>query len=363
MFVRVVLMLLFAGAIFGGLAYTKYQQIQHLKVQFSAPQPPTKVATTTVRQVRWQNAVSGTGALTAVQDVQVTNEVPGLVAGIHFESGQQVNKGDVLVTLDTAVDQAVLNGLQAEERLANVQFERAAKLVRDHTMAQSQYDEAAARHARTAADVLAQQAQIAKKTIRAPFSGWLGIRRIALGQYLKAGSSIVPLQTLTPIYLDSALPERFYPLLKIGQEVRVRVQAYAPEQFVGKIAAIEPGIDPATRMVRVRAELANADQRLRPGMFAEVDAVQAITDEVLVLPDTAVTYSPYGNSVFVIEKTPKGATVTRRQIETGPIRDGQVAVLKGLGAGEQIVAVGQNKLRNGMLVEAVTATITEPANK
>jgi len=234
-----------------------------------------------------------------------------------------------------------------------VQYQRAQKLVRDRTMSQSQFDEAAANRDRLAATVDAQRARIAKKTIRAPFTGRLGIRRVDLGDYLVEGSSVVALQTLDPIFLDSAVPERYLPLLKVGQEIRLRAQAYGEEQFIGRITAFEPGVDPATRMIRVRAQLANQDERLRPGMFVEVEAVEDTTEAVLVIPETAITYSPYGNSVFIVTTEKKGTVVERRQIETGATREGAVAVVKGLAAGEHVVAVGQNKLRNGMAVSIV----------
>lgn len=353
MLLRFLLMLLVAGSIFGGLALTKRQQFRAMAEKFSVPAPPTRVAVTTVTRKSWPRIITGTGSLTAVQDAFVTNEAPGIVAALNFESGQTVTKGEPLVILESSVDAAVLNGLLTEQRLAVVQFERAAKLVRDRTLAQAQYDEAAARRDRAAADVLAQQAQLAKKTIRAPFSGTLGIRRIDLGDYLKAGSPMVTLQTLDPIYLDSAIPERFIPQLKIGQQVRVRVQAYGDERFSGRLLALEPGVDTATRMIRVRAELPNPDQRLRPGMFVEVEAVEDTAQEVDVVPETAITYSPYGNSVFVVIKNKEGLTVERRQIETGTTRSGEVAITKGIQANEQVVVVGQNKLRNGLSVEIV----------
>ncbi len=362
MLLRFLLMLLVAGAIFGGLALTKRQQFREMTAKFSVPAPPTRVAVTTVTHKSWPRIITGTGSLTAVQDAFVTNETPGIVAALNFESGQTVTKGEPLVLLESSVDLAVLNGLQTEQRLAEVQFARASKLVRDHTLAQSQFDETIARRDRAAADVLAQQAQIAKKTIRAPFSGTLGIRRVDLGDYLKAGSAIVTLQTLDPIYLDSAIPERFIPQLKIGQQIRVRAQAYGDERFSGRLMAIEPGVDTATRMIRVRAELSNTDQRLRPGMFVEVEAVQETAEEVNVVPATAITYSPYGNSVFVITKGSEGPSVERRQIETGATRSGEVAITKGIEADDQVVAVGQNKLRNGLRVEIVTDDVLQRAS-
>ncbi|MSR15699.1 MAG: efflux RND transporter periplasmic adaptor subunit [Gammaproteobacteria bacterium] len=350
MLIRFVLMLAVAVAIFGGIAYTKYRQIETMAATFTVPPEPTDVAVTKVKQVAWQKSIVGTGSLTAVQDVFVTNEERGLVAAVHFESGQIVTTGAPLVSLDTTVDAAVLSGLMAEQRLAEVQYERAAKLVRDKTMSQSQFDEAAARRDRVAADVVAQQARVTKKTIRAPFSGTLGIRRVDVGDYLVPGSNIVPLQTLDPIFIDSAVPEKFLPSLALKQKIRIKVQAYPNEWFHGEISAIESGIDPDTRMVRIRAVLSNTDQRLRPGMFAEINALQGLGEKQLVIPETAITYSPYGNSVFVVIDGKSGLTVERRQVETGESQDGVVAISKGLALGERVVTVGQNKLRNGMTV-------------
>jgi membrane fusion protein, multidrug efflux system len=350
MLTRFILMLAIVAAIFGGIAYTKYRQINAMTAKFSVAPPPTDVTVATVEQASWQRSIAGTGSLTAVQDVFVTNEERGLVTAVHFESGQFVTEGSPLLTLDATVDTAVLARLIAEQRLAGVQYERAAKLVRDKTMSQSQFDEAAARRDQVAADVAAQQARVTKKTIRAPFSGTLGIRRVDVGDYLVPGSPIVSLQTLDPIFVDSAAPEKFLPALALKQEIQVKVQAYPNEWFRGQITAIEPGIDPETRMVRLRAELPNADHRLRPGMFAEINAVQGMGETLLVVPETAITYSPYGNSVFVVVEGKSGLSVERRQVETGESQGGMVAVTKGLALSERVVTVGQNKLRNGMAV-------------
>lgn len=361
MLLRVLLMLAVVAALAGGLAVTKWRQITAMQAQFAVPQPPTPVAVVSVEKTAWQRRIRGTGSLTAVQDVFVTNEVPGIVTALHFDSGQRVAQGAPLMNLDATVDAAVLDGLVAERRLAELQYERAAKLVKDRTLPRSEYDAAAARRARVEADVLAQRAQIAKKTVRAPFAGTLGIRRVDLGEYLEAGAPIVSLQSLSPIYLDSAIPERYLPKLVPGQEVTLRVQAWGDETFTGRLVAIEPGVDPATRMVRVRAEIPNTDERLRPGMFAEVEAIEDTRQDVLVVPATAITYTPYGNSVFVISTGKDSMTVERRQVETGETRDGKVAILGGLAAGAQVVAVGQNRLRNGMRVQIVPDDTLERA--
>lgn len=350
---RFIVMLLIAGAIFGGLGYAKYRQVQTMVAKFSVPQPPTPVAAVAVRQASWPRIIESTGSLTAVQDSFVTNEVPGIVSALHFDSGQEVAAGAVLVNLDATVDLATLDGLLAELELARLQHGRAKKLVKDHTLSQADYDEVLAKETQLRAEAAAQQAIIAKKTLRAPFAGTLGIRRVDLGDYLAAGSSVVSLQTLSPIYLDSSIPERYIAELKTGQEIFLHSQAYGEERFSGRLTAIEPGADPATRMVRIRAEFPNADKRLRPGMFVDLELVQAAVDEVLALPETAISYSPYGNSVFLITETPEGLVVERKPVETGGTRDGDVAITKGLAVGDRVVAVGQNKLRNGMKVEVV----------
>ncbi len=350
---RFVVMLLIAGVLFGGLGYAKYREIQAKVAKFSVPQPPAPVAAVAAREVSWPRVIESTGSLTAVQDSFITNEVPGIVAAIHFESGQEVAAGTVLVTLDATVDHATLDGLKAELELASLQHQRASKLVKDRNLSQADYDEVLAKETRLRAEVAAQQAIIAKKTLRAPFAGALGIRRVDLGDYLAAGSSVVSLQTLSPIYLDSSIPERYIAELATGQEILIHSQAYGAERFSGRLTAIEPGADPATRMVRIRAEFANEDKRLRPGMFVDLELVQDAADKILALPETAISYSPYGNSVFLLTETPDGLVVARKPVETGQMRAGEVAVLKGLAPGDRVVAVGQNKLRNGMKVEVV----------
>jgi membrane fusion protein (multidrug efflux system) len=198
--------------------------------------------------------------------------------------------------------------------------------------------------------VAAQQALIDKKRIRAPFSGRLGIRRVDLGEYLGAGSAIVPLEQLDPILVDFTLPERELARIRVGQDITLQVQAYPGETFAGMIEAIDPGVVVANRSFRVRARLDNPEQRLRPGMFAEVSVKLPQEDDVITIPDTAISYAPYGDTVFVLNQGEGGLTVSRRQIETGASRNGRVAVLSGLQVGEQVASAGHNKLRNGQAV-------------
>ena len=344
-------MLMIVGGIAAGVFYFKTQQWQAMSEMSSSEQPPATVASARVRQESWQPALSSVGSLVAVNDVSVTNEVHGKVARILFESGQRVNEGDALLQLDARVDRAELEGLQAELKLARVQFERAAKLVKDRTLSQSDYDEARARLESAEANVASKQAVIDKKTIRAPFSGSLGIRQVDLGEYLAAGASIAPLQSLDPIYVDYTLPERYLADLAVDQSIELTVQAYPDENYTGRIQALNPGIDPGTRSVHIRAVVDNPDTLLRPGMFAEVRTLLPRKNSLLTLPQQAITYAPYGNSVFVVVEQDGRKVVQRRQVETGNNRGGRIEILKGLEDGDEVVISGQNKLRNGQPVQ------------
>jgi len=314
------------------------------------PRPISTVEVEPVLSESWQRYLFAIGSFTAIHDVNVTNELEGMVTSINFVSGQPINKGDVLATLDTSVDTAELEALIAEQRLNDLQFERSKRLVTENTISKSEFDITAARRDGAAAMARAKAASVRKKTIRAPFSGMLGIRKIDLGEYLDSGSEIVSLQSLAPIYLDFATPEKFISRVSIGQIVEAEVHAYPGEVFRGEVAAIEPGIDRATRNLRIRARFENADKRLRPGMFAEIRGTVPQSDEVVTIPETAVAYTPYGNSVFVVETDGGDVRVSRRQIETGQTRAGRVAVLNGLATGERIVSAGHNKLRDHMPV-------------
>ncbi len=358
---RLLLLGALALVIFGGLAGAKYFQIQRMIAKFSAPQPPTPVAVTVVESAHWSRSLTAVGSISAVQDVVVTTEVPGQIKSIQFESGDQVRAGDVLLELDASIDLAELSGLRAAERLADLQYARAEKLKRERTMSEAQYDEAAARRSEAAALVGAKAAHVAKKTIRAPIAGTLGLRRVDLGDYLAPGAEIASLQALDNVFVDYRLPERKLARLRAEQTVDVRVQAYPDRTFTGQIAAIDPAIDVATRMVRIRARLPNPDGLLRPGMFAEVDTREEQVDDVLVVPETAITYSPYGNSVYLIVEDGEQLKVNRRPVKTGEVRDGKVVISEGLAAGDRVVAVGQNKLRNDVAVAIAPDAPVTPA--
>ncbi|MEE9356392.1 MAG: efflux RND transporter periplasmic adaptor subunit [Methylococcaceae bacterium] len=316
---------------------------------FQTPSPEV-VAVSDVQTASWQSSVGAVGSVVAVAGIEVSNELAGKVMVIHFESGQAIEQGQLILELDLATDKAEFKGLKAAKKLAQIQFNRSVKLLNDRYTSKSDYDENKAKLDEAKAALIAKQTVIDKKQIRAPFSGALGIRQVDIGEYLAEGSPIVSLQQLDPIYADFTLPERYLSELAKGQKILVTVQAYPEQLFTGKIAAINPGIDQETRTVKLRATLTNKDQTLRPGMFADIQVQTDRPQSIVTIPDTAVTYNPYGSSVFVVSKSDQGLIVNSRQIETGEVRKGRVAVIKGLKAGERVVSAGQVKLRNKMLV-------------
>lgn len=354
MILRSLLVILVLALLAGGLAFLKYRQIQQDIAMFSQPQPPATVSAVRVSTTSWQPRLEAVGNVQAVQGVVVNNEVAGQIERILFESGDQVTAGQELVKLDTEVDEADLNGLRAGLNLAQLQLERNQKLLRDRAVSQGEFDQISAQVTQALAEVQAKQALIRKKTIRAPFDGQLGIRRVDLGQFLDAGSAIVELEALDPVYVDYALPERRLSEIAVGQPVEVRVSAYPDQVFKGKIRAISPAVNRETRNIQVRALLQNPDRRLLPGMFAKVSTLLPTKDQVLTLPRQAITFNTYGDSVFMIqpgEGEQEGQLVVqRRQVDTGATRGQEVEVLSGLQAGDQVVSAGQVKLRNGAAV-------------
>ena len=354
------LVLLVLGLVFGGMFGWKSRQGQQAALLATMPPPPAIVAAAEVQVESWQPHLQAVGSLVANQGILVTTEVAGKVSEIRFESGQQVETGTLLLQLDDSIDRAELEGITAERRLAEMQFKRREELVEKKTISRSDYDEARLRLDNAAAQLATKQAQIAKKRITAPFSGLLGIRQVDLGEYLQPGAAIVPLQQLDPLFVDYALPERHLDQVSVGQAVEIEVQAFPGEVFTGRISALNPGIDPGTRSLRIRATLENPQSRLRPGMFAQVRTVLPQRPEVLTLPRTAITYNPYGDSVFVILEGETGAMVQRRQVETGGVRDGRVEIVAGLEAGARVVIAGQVKLRNDQAVVVDNTIALDP---
>jgi membrane fusion protein, multidrug efflux system len=352
-FVAIILVLL----IVGGLAGVKAKQIQKLvDSSKSVAQPPESVSTAVVRQEKWRGTLSAIGSVTAVQGVNLTPEIAGTVRVISFESGAVVAQGDVLVRLDTSIEEAQLRALEAQTELAKINIVRERTLRSDNMVSQAELDAAEATLKQNQANADAIRATIEKKIIRAPFAGRLGLRLINLGQYLDAGKPIVSLQSLTPVYGDFSLPQQNLAQLKPGMQVRLMTDAYPGRQFDGTLMAMNPEIDATTRSVGLRAAFANSDQTLRPGMYARMEVLLADEKSVLVIPATSVLSAPFGDSVYVIEAKPdadseKSGLVVRQQfVHTGQARGDFLVVESGVKEGDRIVNAGLFKLRNGMAV-------------
>jgi membrane fusion protein (multidrug efflux system) len=346
---RLVLVLLLLSVLFGAIFGWKYLQMQQQMASRDAP-PPAVVSTRTVTRESWQPALKAVGSITPVSGVVISAEVSGVIRTIHFDSSDRVPNGKLLIELDTEVDRAELAALQADRRLAEITRDRFAKISTQNLGSRSDLDRAQALLDRVDAEIVAKEAMIRKKAVRAPFAGELGIRRINPGQYLKEGDTITELVALDPVYAEYTLPERFLAELVAGQSVIVQVQSYPDSVFEGKIHAISPNVEATSRSVVVRALIANPDRQLRPGMFAEVETLQSVREGVLTLPERAVTYNSYGESVFVVEQADGNRTVRLVQIETGNVRNGRIEIKHGLEAGTEVVSDGHNKLRNGQSI-------------
>jgi membrane fusion protein (multidrug efflux system) len=351
---RMILMLAVVVVFIAALGVVKFSQIRGAMAQGASFQPPPEAVTTAVaEQVEWPATVSAIGTVTAVQGVIVSADLPGIVEKIAFDSGRQVRKGDLLVKLDTSQEEAQLAAAAARRDLARLSLDRMRELRESGVISQAEYDRSAAELTQGEAQVGEIRATIERKTIRAPFSGLLGIRQVNLGQYLSGGDPIVPLQSLDPVYVDFAVPQREVGKVRPGTAVSLTTEAGV--KAVGEVTAIDSIVDEATRNVQVQATFANADGRLRPGMYVEPQVQLGAADPVVVLPVSAVSYAPYGNSVFVVEdvKGPDGKPyrgVRQQFVKLGGARGDQVAVVSGVRAGEEVVTSGVFKLRNGAAV-------------
>ena len=348
---RLFIVLLALGILFGGIfGWKAYQSHQAQLAQAAARAPTVTVSSAVVESDRWQVKVASVGSLRAIQGVAVSSEVPGTIAAISFQSGQRADVEDVLVQLDATAEEADLRSLQAQLDLARLDYDRARGLAQSTAVSQAQLDRAKSVLDSLAAQADEQRATIAKKTIRAPFAGELGIRQVSIGEYVSPGTEMVTLQKLNPIYTDFTLPERYLEQLKVGQTVEIEVAAFPDQAFSGAINAISPKVEETTRNVLLQATFENPQGRLRPGMFARVFVLAGGMDSVLTLPRTAISFYPYGDSVFVIKAQGEDLVVARRQVTTGRIRDGRIEILAGLEAGDQVVSAGQLKLRSDQRV-------------
>ena len=352
---RMIITLAAVAAFLTAIGFIKFRQIQTAIAQASSFQPPPEAVTTVVtRQERWPSTLSAIGTTAPVHGVIVSADLPGVVEAISFDSGHAVQAGDVLVRLDTRQEQAQLAAAEAQRALARLNLDRARGLREEGIISQADYDRANSENDQAQARVGEIRATIARKTIRAPFAGILGIRQVNLGQYLTGGAAIVPLQSLDPIYVNFSVPQQEVGQLRAGVEVRVSAEGIA-RPFEGRITAVDSIVDEATRNVQAQATLPNREGRLRPGMFVQAEVLVGTSSAVVALPTSAIAYAPYGDSVFVVGdvKGPKGETfrgVRQQFVKLGGERGDQVAVVTGLRGGEEVVTSGVFKLRNGAAV-------------
>jgi membrane fusion protein, multidrug efflux system len=367
---RMILMLAVVLVIIAALGFVKYRQIQFAIAQGAYQPPPEAVTTIVAQQDTWPSTLSAIGTVAAVQGVTVSADLPGIVDRIAFDSGKWVRQGEVLVELDTRQERAQLAAVEAQRDLAGVNYSRMQGLLKEGIISRADYDTAAAGQKETEARVGEIRATIERKTIRAPFSGVLGLRQVNLGQYLSAGDPIVPLQALNPVYVNFGIPQQEASQAKIGRPVRVSARDLAGPEFGGRVTAVDSVVDPATRNIQVQATLANPNGKLRPGMFVQAQLVVGASQSVIAIPTSGVNYAPYGDSVFVVTdlKDEKGKPyrgVRQQFVKLGGSRGDQVAVLSGVKPGDEVVTSGVFKLRNGAAVQINNKVVPEnnPAPK
>lgn len=351
---RMIIMLIIAAVIVGGvMAFQNFKNTMIAKSIKGQANPPQTVSTMIAKESIWQPTVEALGSFSASKQASLSAEVNGLVTSIQFNSGQKVRAGQTLVELNPAPLKAQLTQLEAQAALAELNLKRDEAQLRVQAISQSTVDTDRATLKSAQAQVAAQKALLAQKTIRAPFSGQLGIRQVNLGQYLAPGTAVVTLQDLDPMDIDFTVPQSQIDLVRVGMPAQIESSAVPGQTFTGRVTAIEPQLDPATRNLTVRARLANPDNTLLPGTFATVRITQGQPTQYVTLPNAAVTYNPYGATVFIVTGSGKaavgthGLTVEQRFITTGPTRGDQVAILKGVKVDETVVTGGQLKLRNG----------------
>jgi membrane fusion protein (multidrug efflux system) len=362
---RMIVMLMATAALVGALGFVKFRQIQTAIAQGASFQPPPEAVTTVVaRHEEWPSTLSAIGTMAAVQGVDVSADLPGTVERIAFDSGHAVRQGDVLALLDTRQERAQLAAAEAQRDLARLNFDRMQGLLAERVISRAEFDRATAEQRQMDARVNEIRAAIDRKTIRAPFSGILGMRQVNLGQYLAGGDRLVTLQSLNPIYVNFGVPQQAAGLMRVGRTVRLTTEDVA-DAFTGRVTAIDSLVDEKTRNVQVQATLSNPGGRLRPGMFVQTEIVLGTSATVIALPASAISYAPFGDSVFVVGdlKDPGGRTyrgVRQQFVKLGAARGDQIAVISGLNPGDEVVTSGVFKLRNGAAV--VVNNKVRPAN-
>jgi membrane fusion protein (multidrug efflux system) len=351
---RMIIMLIAVGLVFGGVfGFQIFQKAMIKKFMSAMPQPPQTVSTVTAAIQEWQPQIEAVGSLRAVNGADLAFEVSGIVKDLHFKSGDDVAAGDILLTLRADDDSAKLEALKATAALSEIVHQRDQEQFKIKAVSQATLDADAANLKNAKAQVAEQQAVVDKKTLRAPFAGHLGVRVVDIGQYISAGTAVVTLQALDPIYADFFLPQQALNQIRLEQVVTIKIDTYPNGDFAGTITAINPKVDPATRNVQVRATLKNPDRLLLPGMYASVNVAAGGKQRYLTLPQTAVTYNPYGETIYVVDdkgQDPQGRPqlIARQIFVTAGLKRGdQVAILSGIEEGQTVVTAGQMKLRNG----------------
>jgi membrane fusion protein (multidrug efflux system) len=348
---RFAIVILLFALFLGAIIFFKVKQIQGFAAMGkSFAPPPSAVSSIKVLPQTWQPVLKAVGTTAGVNGVVVTTDLSGIVVKINFESGSKVKAGDLLVQLDTRAEEASLASATARRELAKVNLNRASELLKSSAISRSEADAASAEFKQAGSAVEEAQATIGRKTIRAPFDGVLGIRQVHVGQYLKGGDPVAPLQSMDPIYVNFSLPQQNLKDLVPGKPVSIHVDGVEGE-FAGEITAIDSMVDPVTRNIQVQATVQNPEEKLRAGMFVDVEVLLPQQEGVLAVPATAVNYAPYGDTIYVITdmQGEDGATykgVEQRVVKLGATRGDQVAVLSGLKPGEEIATSGVFKLRN-----------------
>ena len=353
---RMFAMLMATAMFVAALGFVKFKQIQSAVGQAAAFQPPPEAVTTIVAaDERWPATITAIGTIAAVQGVTVSADLPGTVDTISFDSGQAVREGAVLAVLDTRQERAQLAAADAQRELARLNLERMQGLLNERVISPAEFDRATADYRQSDARVGEIRAAIERKTIRAPFSGILGIRHVNLGQYLSGGDALVTLQSLNPIYVNFGVPQQVMAQVRAGRSVRVTTDDLGGVEFTGRLTAVDSVVDESTRNVQAQATLANPGGKLRPGMFVQAEVGVGASSAVVSLPASAINYAPYGDSVFVVTdltdhsgKTYRG--VRQQIVKLGSARGDQIAILSGVKAGDEVVTSGVFKLRNGAAV-------------
>jgi membrane fusion protein (multidrug efflux system) len=353
---RMIVMLTVTLLFVAGLGFVKFRQIQTAIAQGASFQPPPEAVTTIVtEEEEWPATLSAIGTVTAVQGVAVSADLPGTVERVSFDSGQSVRAGEVLALLDMRQERAQMAAAEAQRDLARINFDRMQGLLDERVISRAEFDQATAEQRETEARVGEIRAAIERKTIRAPFSGILGIRQVNLGQYLSAGDPLVTLQSLNPIRVDFGVPQQRVGEMQVGRTVRITAQELTDVELVGRITALDSLVDETTRNVQVQATLVNPDGRLRPGMFVQAEVVVGASQAVVSVPASAISYAPYGDSVFIVTEMqdPNGQAymgVRQQFVTLGGARGDQIAIASGVNPGDEVVTSGVFRLRNGAAV-------------